>query len=172
MVKEYFLNYSVLVESLLAQFSRYESQTKFNQLACQSLERDVNDQSLRLARSCGSLSRQNVQYVDRDFNTLNPEFEFLAPVIRDVDSFLNKRTARLRIMRLLPKTCLSYHTDTVRSRWHIPLVTNENSFFVVEDNLFRMPKVGQVYTLRTDVKHTAINASFDKPRIHLVGSLV
>jgi hypothetical protein len=172
MIKHLPLDFSNIVAKLLVSSVELSSFVKFNQLSCQCLEKDLYSIENRLSRSTGSLTRQSVQYVDKDFKTLCPEFEFLSNTIQQIDTVLNKKTVRLRIMTMLPKTCLSYHKDFMHSRWHIPLKTNSDSFFVVDESFYRMPKIGNLYTIRTDVKHTAINASYNETRIHLVGSLV
>ncbi len=77
---------------------------------------------------------------------------------------------RIRFMDMSPISCLSYHRDPDSIRYHIPLITNEDAFFVVEDQVERMAEVGSLYSLVTNVKHTAINASRDKNRLHLVFS--
>ena len=74
---------------------------------------------------------------------------------------------RTRIMVQNSKTCYTYHQDFT-PRIHIPLVTNENCFFILEDNLHRLKGDGSVYWVDTVQKHTAVNASWET-RIHLVG---
>lgn len=77
---------------------------------------------------------------------------------------------RIRFMNMSPITCLSYHVDPDEFRYHIPLITTEDAFFVVEDEVLRMPELGRLYRLQTNVRHTAINGSMDKNRLHLVFS--
>ena len=74
---------------------------------------------------------------------------------------------RSRIMVQDSKTCYTYHQDFT-PRIHIPLVTNENCFFILEDSLHRLKGDGSVYWVDTVQRHTAVNASL-KTRIHLVG---
>lgn len=74
---------------------------------------------------------------------------------------------RSRIMKMKPKTCYTYHVDPT-SRMHIPLKTNENCFFIVEDEVIRLPANGKSYHIDTTKKHTFVNASFEE-RIHIVG---
>jgi len=76
---------------------------------------------------------------------------------------------RVRLMNLKSKTCYSYHKDQGK-RFHIPIITNENCFFVVDEEIKRFPADGNYYILDTDKKHTAINASW-YDRIHLIGNL-
>jgi hypothetical protein len=77
---------------------------------------------------------------------------------------------RIRFMDMTPISCLSYHIDPDLIRYHIPLITNEDAFFVVNDQVERMSEVGRLYSLRTNVKHTAINGSRENNRLHLVFS--
>jgi hypothetical protein len=72
-----------------------------------------------------------------------------------------------RLMVLHPKTCYTYHIDK-SNRVHIPIITNENNFFVIEDSVFRLPANGSVYEVNTTKKHTFVNASLET-RIHIVG---
>ena len=77
---------------------------------------------------------------------------------------------RIRFMNMTPITCLSYHIDPDSIRYHIPLITDTNAFFVVDDKVERMPDIGRLYSLQTNVKHTAINASTSANRLHIVFS--
>lgn len=84
------------------------------------------------------------------------------------NSLLEKYSmVRTRIMTMSSKTCYSYHWD-LSSRIHLPLVANEDCFFVIEDKVYRTPADGSVYRVDTTKKHTFVNASFEK-RIHIMG---
>jgi|TARA_B100000085_G_scaffold126695_3_gene115350 hypothetical protein len=74
---------------------------------------------------------------------------------------------RTRAMNLRSKSCYSYHKDPTK-RIHIPLITNEDCFIIVNDILNRYPANGSYYIVDTTRKHTAVNASWQE-RIHLVG---
>tara|TARA_X000001316_G_C922229_1_gene37177 strand:+ start:2086 stop:2574 length:489 start_codon:yes stop_codon:yes gene_type:complete len=74
---------------------------------------------------------------------------------------------RTRAMNLRSKSCYSYHKDPTK-RIHIPLVTNDNCFIIVDDILHRYPADGNHYVVDTTKQHTAVNASWEE-RIHLVG---
>ena len=76
---------------------------------------------------------------------------------------------RVRLMKLKSKTCYSYHQDQGK-RFHIPIITNNNCFFVIDDKIKRYPADGNWYIIDTTLKHTAVNASW-KDRIHLIGNL-
>jgi len=53
---------------------------------------------------------------------------------------------------------------------HIPLITNDNCFFINNEVISRMDAVGHMYTFDSTVKHTAVNASRES-RTHLVASV-
>lgn len=79
----------------------------------------------------------------------------------------NLQMYRTRIMTMKPKTCYTYHIDA-SPRIHIPLVTNDDCFFIIEDEVLRIPADGNHYCIDTTKKHTFVNASFED-RIHIVG---
>lgn len=72
---------------------------------------------------------------------------------------------RGRFMMLEWKTCLTYHKDNT-PRLHVPIVTNEDCFMIVDDKVVRLP-IGGAYIVDTRLKHTALNASKEN-RTHLV----
>ena len=76
---------------------------------------------------------------------------------------------RTRLMKMPPYSCYSYHQDPT-PRIHIPVVTHENCFMVIDDVIHRYP-VGNWYLVDTTKKHTFINASTDCMRIHIVGCI-
>jgi hypothetical protein len=71
------------------------------------------------------------------------------------------------LMNRNPGSCYSYHTDHGK-RIHIPIYTNDKNFFIIEDNVYRLPADGSVYLIDTTKIHTFVNASADK-RLHLIG---
>lgn len=123
----------------------------------------------KLAIGAGSLRNQNDIKRQEYTQHIFPEIKKLE---NQIYNFSNGRIAinRIRFMNMSPISCLSYHTDPDHIRYHIPLITNNDAFFVVEDIVERMPDAGTLYSLRTNVKHTAINASLNQNRLHLVFS--
>lgn len=104
------------------------------------------------------------------FNWEHPEIAFNVPLfdIPYTNSIIKELGMyRTRIMKMSGKTCYSYHWDQTQ-RMHIPVVTNENCFFVIEDEVVRLPADGNHYLIDTRKKHTFVNASFEE-RIHIVG---
>ncbi len=77
---------------------------------------------------------------------------------------------RTRIMKTKPKSCYLWHKDP-RKRLHIPVVTNEHCFLLLEkDGRMHLPATGEAYVVDTTQHHTQVNASREE-RIHIVGSL-
>lgn len=74
-----------------------------------------------------------------------------------------------RLMLVKPKTCYSYHRDRCK-RIHIPLVTNEDAWFIIEKEIFHLPADGSVYLVDTTKMHTVVNTSSEN-RTHLVGQI-
>ena len=100
------------------------------------------------------------------------EIEFKYPIfdMPYINSIIEEHNLyRVRLMNLKSKTCYSYHQDQGK-RFHIPLITNDNCFFVVDDKIVRYPADGNYYIVDTTKKHTAVNASWED-RIHLIGNL-
>lgn len=101
------------------------------------------------------------------------EKEFIYPLfdIPYINSIMKEQNLyRVRLMNLKSKTCYTYHED-YEKRFHIPISTNENCFFIIDDKLKRYPADGNWYIIDTTKKHTAVNAS-RKDRIHLVGNII
>ena len=74
---------------------------------------------------------------------------------------------RTRVMILKPRTCYTYHKDTTK-RIHIPLVTNDKCFFIINSQVKHYPADGNYYVVDTTQMHTALNAS-KEDRIHIIG---
>ncbi len=125
---------------------------------------------------CGSSYNpitNQADYLESDFTETAPGLpDIIQIIIQDVRNFsmeaFGRKIGRIRFMRLKPKTCLSYHVDYDPFRLHIPVIKDKKSFFVVNDQVCRMPNKGQLYFLRTNVFHTAVNASLTNERVHLV----
>lgn len=157
-----------IVPGLLGLVRAHWSSGEFNQLALSRLPTTGEADPERWREACGSFFRRKVMYEDGDFSVLLPEADFLRPVLDAVERHSGLRACRPRLMQLAPKTCLSYHKDLAPYRYHVPVVTNSSAFFVVEGLTYQMAHPGHLYRLRTNLHHTAVNAHFDQPRLHLV----
>jgi hypothetical protein len=77
---------------------------------------------------------------------------------------------RTRIMKLPVKFCLTWHKDPT-SRIHFPLLSNDDFFFIIEDEMVRMKMEDVVYKMNTTKFHTAVNASTET-RVHMIGTVL
>lgn len=73
--------------------------------------------------------------------------------------------ARIRLMKVSPKRCYSWHSD-VSIRIHIPLISNKGSFLVIKDESKHLT-VGKIWIANTQFPHTAFNGG-NSDRFHLV----
>ena len=86
------------------------------------------------------------------------------------NSILKKHNVyRARLMKLKSRTNYTYHQDYTK-RFHIPLITNDKCFFVIDEKIIRYPADGNYYIVDTTKLHTAINASTED-RIHIIGCI-
>jgi hypothetical protein len=76
---------------------------------------------------------------------------------------------RVRVMRSMPKTCLTWHVDDT-IRVHYPLKTQDGCLMIIEDEVKHLPKYTWWET-NTLIHHTALNASVED-RIHLVATII
>lgn len=109
---------------------------------------------------------------ESQFSILHPRLEgsYIHQIIEQLETTFPVKIGRLRIMRLKARACYSWHFDQDEYRFHIPLLTNPNCFFMTKEwGLESMPVCGRLYTARTNVFHSAMNCS-KEDRIHLVFS--
>lgn len=79
------------------------------------------------------------------------------------------KITRTRFMWLKPYSCYSMHKDDT-ARIHIPIITNDECYFVFKDKgCFNLP-TGSVYWVDTLETHSAMNCSSEW-RLHLLGAL-
>lgn len=154
-----------------------EAFEKFNQvgLTC----RDDCYYPKRYEDACGSLLSENgrtLTATGRDFKNMlldggDPK-NYVNYVISEIRRIMQEGygvdVGRVRFMIQKPKTCLSLHRDMESFRVHIPMFTSREAFFVVDDEVKRMPETGRVYLLNTSAEHTAINAHKSFNRTHMV----
>lgn len=156
---------------LLDYWNTWSVYAKFDQL-CLAVPHDVDPELSHITKltiGCGSLKKEGSIYCDQDFTELLPGTEFIQPLF-DYATKFGYEPCRPMLRYLPPKTCLSYHKDDAGVRFHLVLQTHWSAFFVVQDTVYRMPEQGSLYSLKTDVMHTAVNADISKPRIHFTFS--
>lgn len=134
-----------------------------------------------LTYGAGSLYVDDISYdKERRWGVINPLFTsfYLADVIGDIGEkvqqyYPNTRVARARIMKMKPKTCLTYHKDADNIiRAHVPIITSRGSLFIHDRVVSVMDRVGVLYLFNTTKWHTAINATKSVIRTHLVVNFV
>lgn len=111
----------------------------------------------------GDLSKSKLE--QNDFTVVNEAFR--NTYVEEVYNDLNDKydICRGRFMMLSPEfRGYSYHYD-LTDRIHIPLVTNSDSIFLVENKVYTMPITGTTYRLETTNKHTAMNLG-NEERVH------
>lgn len=153
-----------------------------NQISIQRRE-SITDPKKQLVDGTLSLTHDWDNYFpEKDYENSGPEYRkvflketefdivcdmFKGTYIEQITETLSEKydAVRGRFMLLNWKTCLTYHNDFTM-RIHIPIVTNENCFMVIDDNVYRLP-YGGTYLVNTKKKHTALNAS-KILRTHLV----
>lgn len=64
------------------------------------------------------------------------------------------------------KRAYSYHSD-LTPRLHIPVTTNRDCKFIVDDVVYHLPDVGQLYMVDTTRPHSALNLGYEE-RLHIV----
>lgn len=92
---------------------------------------------------------------------------FDTPYLNEIMSRYNLFHTRLMLVK--PKTCYSHHRDR-NKRIHIPLVTNEDCFFILDKQVVHLPADGTVYLVDTTKMHTFLNAGAED-RVHVVGQI-
>ena len=111
--------------------------------------------------ACGAEIFNNTGKREHEFNTPIFDIPYINSIIKDLKMY------RTRVMKLKPKRCYTYHQDTTK-RIHIPLVTNDKCFFIINSIVKQYPDDGNYYVVDTTQMHTAINAS-KEDRIHIIG---
>jgi hypothetical protein len=80
------------------------------------------------------------------------------------------RYGRVRLMRMAPKSCLTFHSDE-STRLHLAITTNPACYMIERDGdhgyFYHIPADGFVYHADTRLFHSAMNCSTES-RIHLV----
>jgi hypothetical protein len=125
------------------------------QICLQSTAEDRNPFS-----GCGKLKK--IQYKEEEFTTLLFDIPYTNSIIKELGMH------RTRVLKLFPKQCYTYHKDPTK-RIHIPLISNESCFLIVDKELIQLPADGSYHLIDTTQLHTSINAHGRKERIHIVG---
>jgi len=130
---------------------------------------------------CGSLSHEgsfstgkqtikSIIHEEQEFSIFNKELKntYFYTIYKELSKRFN--IARMRIMALKQKSCLTWHRD-YEKRIHIPIITDIGCKFVLEDVSFHLPADGNAYVVDTTNHHTVFNGS-KIVRIHLVATIL
>jgi Aspartyl/Asparaginyl beta-hydroxylase len=77
---------------------------------------------------------------------------------------------RTRFMWIKPYCCYSMHRD-LSPRFHIPLITNPDCYFVFKEEGLTHMEIGHAYWVDTTKEHSFMNCSKEW-RLHLLGRLI
>ena len=102
-----------------------------------------------------------VSHREDEFIVPNFKISYTNSILKNLSMF------RSRVMTMREISCYSYHQDSTK-RIHIPLVTNDKCFMVIDDIVHRYPADGNYYIVDTTKMHTFINGSWED-RVHIVG---
>lgn len=109
-----------------------------------------------------------------DFNPIMKDeslYKLLLPIINELEIKMCGKAARVLLIKLNAHKDVTIHTDsgsylnTVR-RFHIPIITNDNVFYTVNDEKINM-KEGDCWEINNRKPHSVDNKS-DQDRIHLL----
>ena len=106
---------------------------------------------------------------ESDFDTVATPF--VGSLFEEVYNSVSRKfhIGRMRIMRSLPKTCLTWHVDDTK-RLHYPMFTQEGAMMVIETEVMFLPH--NTWWLADTLKpHTAFNGGTGS-RIHLVTEII
>jgi hypothetical protein len=152
-----------------------------NQICLNTIPNEPNNYSL----GTGSLERdwskstiienkigQTIQVNKKPIIFKESDFTYLCDIFRNTEfeKVYNMLTSkynvgRIRIMKMDPKNCMSWHKDSTK-RVHYVLSTTRGANLVVEDEV-KFLELNSWYLVDTTKHHTAFNASMHS-RIHLV----
>lgn len=135
---------------------------------------------------CGSLTHNwDNKYTDSNGKIVVPDFDnpmresdftkicdiFKGSVFEEMYNNVNQywHLGRVRIMKLKPKTCLSWHVD-FNDRLHYPIKTQEGCLMVINDEVKHLSEHEWWYT-HTKLLHTAFNGS-KEDRYHVVFTIL
>jgi hypothetical protein len=165
------LPYTFAIDTFINYFEAHKSRGLHNQLSLKYRPGKAVYQD-----GCGiayNLKTHEKTFCESEFTSYNPDLpQDILTALKKIEAIAQEefgfRIGRVRLINLKFKTCLSLHVDYDGFRLHIPIITNPKCFFVVKDQLYKMPNQGSLYFLNTKELHTAVNASFSYDRLHLV----
>jgi hypothetical protein len=115
------------------------------------------------------VGKKNNILEEKNFDTLCDVFR--GTVIEEIYNFVGSKCnhGRIRLMRMEPKTCLSWHKDS-EFRLHYVLKTSFGNKMIIDDECLHLEE-NCWYMTNTTKFHSAFNGSAQS-RIHLVCSIL
>lgn len=172
------VDHNLLIDEFISNKSLQSRLVKDNQISLQYRPGAEND--LQLTESVGSLVYDWVGWKPTDNkkpkikdnileeSIFNKTCDIFVPTYMGqvIDELSQKYSCvRGRLMLMKPRSALTWHIDFTK-RIHIPLITNDECFMVVNKEVLHLP-IGDTYLVDTTFPHTAVNASV-KNRYHMV----
>jgi len=122
----------------------------------------------------GSEVIRQQQLDEKDYSIFIPEFEHtyfkeVYNTLRDYVFNWDAVLGRVRLMKSVPRACLSWHRDP-EPRLHVPIVTNIGAKLVIENEVKHLP-VGRAWYTNTRHYHSQFNGG-ETDRVHFVASIV
>lgn len=101
---------------------------------------------------------------------LNNEFSIIPKTILLIENTANLKFGHIKLRYISPKHVEKIHMDYGDYRYHVPIVTNDNAFFVSNNQLYHMNNYKKLYMLNTQTLHTVVNAAGSQGRLHLIAT--
>jgi Aspartyl/Asparaginyl beta-hydroxylase len=101
-------------------------------------------------------------------NDILEDYPVIASTITSIETATNLKFGRIKLRCVGPQHVETIHTDYGDVRFHLPIVTNDDVFFVSGNTTFHMRDTQKLYMLDTNTPHTIVNASGSLYRLHLI----
>ena len=101
---------------------------------------------------------------------ISDEFSIIPDVISQIETAANLSFGHVKLRYVSPRNVEKIHVDHGDYRYHVPIVTNDNAFFVTNNQLFHMNNSKKLYKLNTTTPHTVVNAAGSQGRLHLIAT--
>lgn len=120
--------------------------------------------------------RPGVVQASKKINSLpdNAQVE-LEQIYKLLEQYADGKVIHAEIISMKPKSRIRMHKDRgdmlyLARRFHVPLKTNSQTFFIVEDEKFFLQE-GKAYELN-NVKYHGVRNNSDETRIHLIVDVI
>lgn len=152
---------SIDIDNVIAQFRLIEPQIIWNDANHKGKQTSIQHKD---GEDIWISSVGRPRGIESDFCKLNPLYK--DTIFEELVKKYN--LVRSRFLWLGASACYSFHADPA-PRVHIPIFTNNQSWFIFKNGKNEHLSVGYSYWVDTRLEHTAMNGHSDKPRLHMVG---